>query len=520
MVERIRCASLVLSVLSVGFLVSGILLLTFSDVIIKKAVKKESQLKQGTVVYKLWRDSPVPYYISIYIFDLINEVDFLNGAKPQLIERGPFVYKEQRTKTDIRIYPNGTISYRELRNYTFDRSKSSDDETYNITTVNVVYMTLVNYLLTQNVLSPVRSLIGLLLSTIEKPIMKRTVKEYLWGYRDPILGALKDKFPSLVTNDQVSVFASAVDEAQYETYLINNGVGFDANHTERIHDLGKIERFNFSTSLSIWSNQYANMINGTDSTIWHPDVSKDELVYSFMNDICRSVHLRFNQTHKNIFNIDVYRFTLPDDIFANSSDNEGFCTNISTSDKIKPLKCLPSGLFSLTPCLHLSGSAVSIPLPIIGSNPHFLATDQTVQDAILGLKPDDTQHRSYMELEPITGIVMNGSRRMQFNINVVNDSKIGAIARIQPVVYPMIWVNEHAEIDQPNANMFHKKVAVPLAVLAVLKYSFFAMGVTLFLTVIGLVIYSQYTKNRALVVVVDEPAAAAAVSDERTPLLE
>ena len=109
MVQRMRCAALVLSVLSVGFLVSGILLITFSDVVIKKAVKKvetylwwlynflwfekESQLKQGTVVYKLWHDSPVPYYISIYIFDLINEVDFLNGAKPQLIERGPFVYK-------------------------------------------------------------------------------------------------------------------------------------------------------------------------------------------------------------------------------------------------------------------------------------------------------------------------------------------------------------------------------------------------------------------------------------------
>lgn len=49
-------------------------------------------------------------------------------------------FREQRTKTDIRFYPNGTISYRELRNYTFDRSKSSEDETYNITTVNVVYM--------------------------------------------------------------------------------------------------------------------------------------------------------------------------------------------------------------------------------------------------------------------------------------------------------------------------------------------------------------------------------------------
>lgn len=56
---------------------------------------------------------------------------------------------------------------------------------------------------------------------------------------------------------------------------------------------------------------------------------------------------------------------------------------------------------------------------------------------------------------------MNGSRRMQFNINVVNDSKIGygilsdfntklyrlmlffsAISHIRPLVFPMIWVNE------------------------------------------------------------------------------
>ncbi|UJR09756.1 hypothetical protein I4U23_013983 [Adineta vaga] len=495
MIERIRCTSVVLTLLSIGFLLSGILLIAFTDSIIQKAVKKECQLKQGTVVYKLWRDSPVPMYISIYVFDLINEADFLNGGKPQVVERGPFVYKEQRTKTDIRYYPNGTISYRELRNYTFDRTKSSDDETLNITTVNVVYMTLVNYLLTQNIPSPVRSLIGLLLSTVEKPVMKRPVKEYLWGYRDPILGMLKDKLPSLVSNDQISVFASAVDEAQYETFLINNGVGFDTNHVERIRDLGKIERFNFSTDLSIWSNKYANMINGTDSTIWHPDVSKDELVYS----------------------INTYRFTLPDDIFANSSDNEGFCMNSSASNKTQQLKCLPSGLLSLTPCIHLSGSALSIPLPIIGSNPHFLATDQSVQNSIVGLKPDDIKHRSFMDIEPVTGIVMNGSRRMQFNINVVNDSKIGAIARIQSVVYPMIWVNEHAEIDQPNADMFHKKVVVPLTVLTALKYIMLTMGITLLLTVIGLVVYNQYKKNSAVVVVVNEPEPTA---DERTPLLE
>ncbi|CAF4337870.1 unnamed protein product, partial [Adineta steineri] len=182
--------------------------------------------------------------------------------------------------------------------------------------------------------------------------MQRTVKEYLWGYEDPILNILKKQLPQLVSNDQVSVFASVVNEAQYETILINNGVGFDINHTERIDNVGKIERFNFSTNLSIWSNKYANMINGTDSTIWHPDARKDELIYTFMNDICRSVYLKFNQTRQNSFDISTYQYTLPNDVFANSSDNEGFCLNSSTSDKIQQLKCLPSGLFSLSSCIH------------------------------------------------------------------------------------------------------------------------------------------------------------------------
>ncbi len=44
-----------------------------------------------------------------------------------------------------------------------------------------------------------------------------------------------------------------------------------------------------------------------------------------------------------------------------------------------------------------------IPLPIIASNPHFLDADLSVRNAIDGLVPDDLLHRSYGEIEPITG---------------------------------------------------------------------------------------------------------------------
>ncbi len=51
----------------------------------------------------------------------------------------------------------------------------------------------------------------------------------------------------------------------------------------------------------------------------------------------------------------------------------------------------------------MSGSAIKIPLPIIASNQHFLAADRSVQEAIDGLLPNETLHRSFMDIEPTTG---------------------------------------------------------------------------------------------------------------------
>jgi len=48
-----------------------------------------------------------------------------------------------RTKNDVEQYDNGTISYHEDRNYTFNEALSCDgcdDKTFNITTINIVYM--------------------------------------------------------------------------------------------------------------------------------------------------------------------------------------------------------------------------------------------------------------------------------------------------------------------------------------------------------------------------------------------
>lgn len=62
--------------------------------------------------------------------------------------------------------------------------------------------------------------------------------------------------------------------------------------------------------------------------------------------------------------------------------------------------------------------------------------------------------------------------------------------------------------------MFHKKVSVPLTVLAVLKYILLTVGILLLLiTVIGLALYKR-PQSSPLVVAIPVP------TDETTPLLE
>ncbi|UJR36346.1 hypothetical protein I4U23_029073 [Adineta vaga] len=495
MYKRFRCASIVLIILGIGFIVGGTLLLVLGSSTIKNSVKKQCQLKPGTFLYDTWRDSPVPTYTSIYVFDL-NDTEFLNGtSKPFLRQRGPFVYKEERKKMNIKTYENQTISYQESRVYTFDRERSAELESVNITTMNIVYMTLVNYLQLEHIPSIFRRMVGELLDAQEKPFMQHTVKDFLWGYQDPLLHILKKEFPDIVTSDQVSAFYASVSQAGSNTFLINNGIGLDSNRNERINNVGKIERFNFRTDLPYWSNEYANMINGTDSTIWHPDARQDERIYAYIPDICRSVYLAYNETNSNEFDIETYRYTLPHNVFSNATENEGFCLNSSVTNKTHVLDCLPSGLFSLRTCIHLSGSSLTLPLPIIASSPHFLEADSTVQKAIDGLSPDGSKHRSFVDIEPLTGIVMNGSRRLQININVVNDSTISAVSRVKPLVFPMLWVDEHAEIDQPSADKFHQKVTTPIMLVNVIKYVLLGVGIALVIGAIALLAYERHKKN-------------------------
>lgn len=141
--------------------------------------------------------------------------------------------------------------------------------------------------------------------------------------------------------------------------------------------------------MDIWDGPSCNMINGTDSTIYAPFVTKQKVLRVFEAEVCRSIHLTYDRDVE-AEGIPGYRFALPKDIFSEENpDNQCFCKETDKSN------CPKSGVVSVGACKQGA--------PIFISNPYFLDADPSYAEPF-GLQPNVTRHESYLILEPVIGI--------------------------------------------------------------------------------------------------------------------
>jgi len=57
--------------------------------------------------------------------------------------------------------------------------------------------------------------------------------------------------------------------------------------------------------------------------------------------------------------------------------------------------------------------------PIVLSAPHFYKADPyLVNHEVKGLRPEKALHETFLEIEPLTGLVLNAARRIQINVHV------------------------------------------------------------------------------------------------------
>uniref|UniRef100_A0A8C6CFN2 Platelet glycoprotein 4 n=1 Tax=Moschus moschiferus TaxID=68415 RepID=A0A8C6CFN2_MOSMO len=174
----------------------------------------------------------------------------------------------------------------------------------------------------------------------------------------------------------------------------------------------------------------------------------------------------------NLKGIPVYRFVLPSRIFASplqNPDNHCFCT-----EKIISKDCTLYGVLDISKCKE--GKPVYISLP------HFLHASPEIAEPIEGLSPNEEEHSTYLDVEPITGFTLQFAQRMQINILVKPAKNIVALKGLKHnYLVPILWLNETATIGDEKAEMFRNQVTGKINLLGLVEMTLMSVGAVMFI---------------------------------------
>uniref|UniRef100_A0A667GDH4 Platelet glycoprotein 4 n=1 Tax=Lynx canadensis TaxID=61383 RepID=A0A667GDH4_LYNCA len=238
---------------------------------------------------------------------------------------------------------------------------------------------------------------------------------------------------------------------------------------DNISQVAIIDTYKGKKNLSYWPS-YCDMINGTDAASFPPFVEKTRVLRFFSSDICRSIYAVFG-AEINLKGIPVYRFVLPSTAFASplqNPDNHCFCTETVISNN-----CTSYGVLDIGRCKE--GKPVYISLP------HFLHASPDIAEPIEGLNPNEDEHSTYLDVEPITGFTLRFAKRLQINILVKPAKKIEALKGLKRnYIVPILWLNETGTIGDEKAEMFRKRVTGKINLLGLVEITLLSVGVVMF----------------------------------------
>uniref|UniRef100_A0A673YAM6 Scavenger receptor class B, member 2c n=1 Tax=Salmo trutta TaxID=8032 RepID=A0A673YAM6_SALTR len=421
-------------VISILTLIAGIVLVlsqVFQNILNAK-IKKEIVLRNGTHAFDVWENPPPPVYMQFYFFNVTNPAEVLKGERPAVLEVGPYTYREFRPMERVTFLENGTkVSAVNTKTYVFQSDMSKGPESDLIRTVNVPAMTVMEKFKDTSFIANIIS--SYMKSVNEDLFTTRTVGELLWGYEDGLLKALKVVEPTL--DDVFGLFykQNATDDGEY-VFLTGQ---------QSYKDFAVIDQWKGQNSLNWWTTDECNMINGTNGASFHPIITKNETLYMFSSDLCRSIYAIYEE-ESSVMGIPGYRFSPPSTVFANTTENAGFCS--------PPGNCLGSGVLQVSACKQDA--------PIVMSSPHFYQADEKFVEDIFGMKPNKKQHETIIDINPVCKL--NKNMNATYSIVVLTfvlHSLCSQTGDIRTLVFPVLYLNESVVIDEVSAKQLQVIVA-------------------------------------------------------------
>lgn len=72
------------------------------------------RIDPSSISFQMWKDIPVPFYLTVYFFEVLNPKQVLRGEKPVLSQRGPYVYRSGTTGGQLGVSLSTVLAARLL----------------------------------------------------------------------------------------------------------------------------------------------------------------------------------------------------------------------------------------------------------------------------------------------------------------------------------------------------------------------------------------------------------------------
>ena len=476
------------------------------------------QLKIGTKNFERFTKIPIPLTVKFYLFNVTNSEQVLLGLeRPHFQEVGPFVYQQWRRREVIDFLDNNRkLVYKEFKTFypmfkpgvDIESASMLDPTKHNVTIVNLPLLTVLTQLAQLEEGSLKRNLAAKAASRLiqaggEKILITRPANEFLFdGYKVGLMESARE----LISTTLGYNFESPLPRNKFGFFHTKNGTWSKKENGEltvftgrnnSMDDFMIVDNWNGLKQLNVWprnteAGNRCNEIRGTDGSQFHPGVTRQQVLEIFAPLVCTSIYIKYKED-TSTRGIPLFRFSTPPDVFAAPKKrprNACYCTiqtgngngngpksnnnnhlnqqpPVSPADKSQPAsghnqparsritnsRCYIDGLMDLSLCQKGA--------PIAASSPHFYNADPMLAMAA-GLRPNKELHETYLDIEPMTGAVFRAASRAQLNayveqaaLEVVDSSLVG---QMTPMVAPLLWLEEAAEIDDKSSKEFKGKL--------------------------------------------------------------
>jgi hypothetical protein len=250
----VSCLSVFVLLIACGLIIIGIVGIILGSDILQNQVNNQLPLNAYSNQLDSWEVPPVPIYLQFWLWECVNIDEVREGEKPVIFQRGPYTYHEYRRKQEVRFNENHTVTYKQPTSYRFIPEMSVNGEETELAMINVPLVTIVSLL--RNKRNRTQEAVDVILRFFNESLfVKHTVREWIWGYEDPLLKAAKG-FPiikDLVQNDTFGYFygQNATDDGLYTVFtgrieLRNNSIMFVffSIGKDNIDQLNSIDKWN------------------------------------------------------------------------------------------------------------------------------------------------------------------------------------------------------------------------------------------------------------------------------------